>query len=177
MTDTTTALAFTLPKEFVENVNSIRQKYDKAVNRWPPHINFLFPFVSSDQFENTKEKLKDLGDQESFNVVFKELGFFSQRKGNITFHLKLDKESDEKIKKIYKMILASLPGFPIKEKAYHPHLTLGQCKTAEWPKLEIELKAWLGEGLTVKCDKIVFFHRTPESGDKMVEENNVLLKN
>ena len=42
---THTALAFVLPTAVQAQVQSIRKVYDKAYTRWPPHINFFFPFL------------------------------------------------------------------------------------------------------------------------------------
>ena len=169
MTDTTTALAFVLPDEFRNDVNTIRVKYDKAVNRWPPHINFLFPFVSVSEFETIKSRLELLKLIGSFDINFNTLGFFSQGKGNITFHLKLDDDSEKKFQEIFKQIRKELPEIQVKRPDFHPHLTLGQCKNTEWANVEAEIKTILGEGFIVKCDNLVCLNRNPSTQDKMVE--------
>lgn len=175
MSDTTTALAFLVPESQRESINTIRSKYDRASNRWPPHINFLFPFVSPSEFADIKSKLSALSSEASFDVVFEELGFFAQ-KDNITFHLKPSGESCAKFQNLYKIIRKSLPDVQVKRSDFHPHLTLGQCSKKDWPALEKELKStWLKSGITMRCDKVVFFHRSPSSSDKMVELESVSL--
>lgn len=173
--DTTTALAFALPDAFVPKVNEIRTKYDRAAKRWPPHINFLFPFIPTREFEAARENLAEsLNSKEAFEVVLDELGFFSQGKGNITFHLKASAESERKFQELFEIIHRTLPSVSTR-KEFHPHLTLGQCHRNDWPQLERELRQWLGEGIHTRCEKIVFYHRSPETGDKMVEQMNVAL--
>jgi len=65
-------------------VNEIRLAYDRAAKRWPPHINFMFPFIPVEQFEEAREKLEaELQNESAFEVVLEKIGFFSQGKGNI----------------------------------------------------------------------------------------------
>jgi 2'-5' RNA ligase len=178
MSDTTTALAFILPtNEKSLELDSIRNTYDKAAKRWPPHINFLFPFVSPSQFEQIKVLLGEIESIGSFDIKFNKLSYFSQGKGNITFHLGLDDESEHNLQKIYAAIRRLLPMVEVKRNDFHPHLTLGQCKLTEWNNVLCnEMTNWLGEGITVRFDKITFVHRNMESMDKMVEVSSVCLQ-
>lgn len=177
--DTTTALAFVLPEQFRENVNNIRQKYDKAYDRWPPHINFLFPFVSVTEFEQIREKLSSLELFGSIEANFNTLGYFSQSKENITFHLKLDKNGEEKFQKLFEEIKKLLPHIPIKRPDFHPHLTLGQCKNTEWCMIEEEIINQLNglDNFMVNVDCLVCLHRNQSTNDKMVEFVKINLDN
>lgn len=44
-----TALAI-IPDQ-IDQIQPIRQKYDTAYDRWPPHINLSFPFVDTVHFD------------------------------------------------------------------------------------------------------------------------------
>ncbi len=41
----TSALALLPPTELCEQIENVRKAHDKAFERWPPHINLLFPFI------------------------------------------------------------------------------------------------------------------------------------
>ena len=48
-----TSLCVIPPKELWDEINKIRKNHDKAFDRWPPHINILFPFVEAELFLGT----------------------------------------------------------------------------------------------------------------------------
>jgi hypothetical protein len=74
----------------------------------------------------------------------------------------------KKLKVIYKIIRKSLPDVQVKMSEFNHHLTLGQCSKKDWPALEQELKStWLKSGITMRCNKVVFFHRSPSSSEKI----------
>lgn len=52
-----TALAI-IPDQ-IEQIQPIREKYDTAYERWPPHINICFPFVDADQFDEVHKVLQE----------------------------------------------------------------------------------------------------------------------
>jgi poly(A) polymerase len=162
--DTTTALAIVTDSKTALKCNEIRSKYDKAHNRWMPHINLLFPFVPTLKFDKIKELLD--GKFESFEIPLTEIGFFSQKK-DATFHVKPDKKTTKKLEEIYKTILTLLETeVNFKTKPFHPHLTLAQCKKGDKDAMLKELNEWLGKGLTIKFE-LVLLNRSPSSGDKM----------
>jgi nucleoside-triphosphatase THEP1 len=50
-------------------IQSIREKHDKHIVRWPPHINILYPFVPVEDFDDTAAKLsRVLADFAPFEV-------------------------------------------------------------------------------------------------------------
>jgi 2'-5' RNA ligase len=177
MTDTTTALAYLLPDESVDKINIIRTKYDRAVTRWYPHINFIFPFVPVAEFDDTKQQMMtSVCNMESFDVVFDNIDYFSQGKGNITFHLNLSNESEEKFQHLNRVIRECIPDVQVKRNDFKPHLTLGQCKLIDWKNVEQEVKMLFGDKIITKFNKLSFLHRNPESNDKMIEVDHLMLK-
>lgn len=49
-TDVRTAVAILPDITLCTDIQLIRQKHDPAFDRWPPHINFLFPFIPENEF-------------------------------------------------------------------------------------------------------------------------------
>jgi 2'-5' RNA ligase len=122
--DVTTALTLIIPDELHTHINLIRQQFDPAYPKWSPHINFLFPFVSTDNFELIKEKLDTkLAGFGSFKLVFKEVSFFSHKK-EVSIHL--DPDSDAKLQELYKIITDTLPEIKPKRDEFTPHLTIAK---------------------------------------------------
>ena len=78
------ALAFVIPKKIKKNIQIIRKENDKAYTYWPPHINFLFPFIPERMFNDElitklKEALKPI---KPFKAVFNNIRFFNFGKGH-----------------------------------------------------------------------------------------------
>lgn len=75
---TYTALCIIPPWGLHGPIEDIRKIHDPAFERWMPHINYYFPFVAPEFFEDTHEKLtKILETFASFEVTLKNLDFFS----------------------------------------------------------------------------------------------------
>jgi 2'-5' RNA ligase len=54
-----------------DQIQAIREKYDTAYDRWPPHINVEFPFVAPEQFDEVFEVLQhELKDFKAFPIKF-----------------------------------------------------------------------------------------------------------
>jgi len=77
----TTALAITLPDEFVAQVNKIRSKHDKAFPRWMPHVNLLFPFIPVAEFQRARLDLQNSLNKKEIQIEFSQLNSFPH--GNI----------------------------------------------------------------------------------------------
>lgn len=48
-----TALCVIPPKHFWPLLNDLRSLYDKAYEKWPPHINLVYPFVQTENLPRT----------------------------------------------------------------------------------------------------------------------------
>lgn len=42
-----------------DHIQSIRKQWDKSVNRWPPHMNLLHPFIHKKQFFKAKQLIEE----------------------------------------------------------------------------------------------------------------------
>lgn len=163
--DTTTALAFVLSENSHDKINEIRSKHDKAYPRWMPHINFIFPFVKSDKFDEVCDKLKNLKTK-SFNVVLDTINYFPQQ-DICTVHMKPSKKSCERLATLFNEIMSILSDVSVKHKEFHPHATIGQfTKDTIDEQIKI-LKEWLNIGFVMKCDRICILQRDPNGDDQM----------
>ncbi len=156
--DVTTALALILPPEYHEKINSIRKDNDRAYPRWMPHINFLFPFISLENFDEYHNKLQTaLKGFGSFELTFDKIGYFKQKKA-ATFNLQLS--NDTKIQELFDLIRITIPEIEPKHPEFHPHLTLGQSKKSMIDQTMIDLENWLGLGMTIQVNKIYMINRS-----------------
>ncbi|KAL9654987.1 hypothetical protein ABK040_008775 [Willaertia magna] len=148
------------PLEDTENwkyIQQLRLMHQKGV-RSPPHIHFLFPFVTECYFEQAfqllSEKLKDFP---SFEITFSSFNKFNQNSSNCIIYLEPDKEAKVKFKELYKKIEECFP-YCKKKVSYEPHMTVGFFK-----KEEVELKKkqilekW--KPITVKIEEISMIYR------------------
>ena len=168
MTDVTTALTLVIPAEFHDSINSIRKQYDRAFPRWMPHINFIFPFVPVEQFNEISQKLQNgLKGFGGFQLELTEIGYFPQGK-NATFHLK--PKDTSRIKDLFDIIMKILPDIKVKHQEFNPHLTLGQCKKAEVDGKIEEVRSQLSKGISFTVDRIFIINRTKDDPFKIHTE-------
>ena len=141
---TDTALAFVLPEELQENIQKIRKNYDKAYGRWPPHINFFFPFIYKMQIdEGLVKQIKDaLVDIKPFKVEFDHISYFNFGKDKpITIWLgPQDPKPFEK---------PLFPRLKSKYKNFTPHLTLAQKSYFQFKKCQEKFMKQIGQ---IECE-------------------------
>ncbi|KKZ64259.1 hypothetical protein EMCG_09757 [[Emmonsia] crescens] len=131
-----TALCFIPPDPLVEDANRLRALYDQAFEKWPAHVNLIYPFVSFDRLpaavdlirSNLSSWLSEVVDTR-FQLRLNKPGHFSQRHGNIVY---LAPDDGEGFLNLNDFRNAILEGFkqPANEqnRGYQPHLTIGQSK-------------------------------------------------
>jgi hypothetical protein len=54
-----TAMVIIPPVENCTQIQKIRSKHDKQINRWMPHINMAFPFFDMPDFERAAKTLQE----------------------------------------------------------------------------------------------------------------------
>jgi 2'-5' RNA ligase len=179
--DTTTALAFVMPTFTHKKINTIRSKYDKAYNRWMPHINFLFPFTSKQNFDSVQEKLQlELEANKvitKFEVGFFGIGYFKNSNG-YTFHLKLDEATETHFQNIFNVIRQTIPEVKYERDSFHPHLTLAQCANhTEFEEMKTMLddwfEGWINEDYVIMFNSLSFLYRSNETQDKMTVDRQI----
>lgn len=59
----------------IDQIQPIRKLYDTAYERWPPHINLVFPFAVPEQFDEVYETLQaELKYFKAFPIKFGHIG-------------------------------------------------------------------------------------------------------
>jgi 2'-5' RNA ligase len=164
--DYTTAVALILPGDHSIKVNSIREKYDKAYERWMPHINFMYPFFPVDDFDGVHEKLQEAFKEfTSFDLEFDDIGYFVQKtrdkKKIATYHMCV--KDDNKLQEIFKILTSVLPEVKVR-KVFRPHLTLGQCPRADADTVVEDVKEllFLEKKMVVHIDGIYMINRSKD---------------
>jgi 2'-5' RNA ligase len=126
----TTALCIIPPQEVWAPMQLIREKYDKGYVRWMPHFNFLYPFVTFDEFPEAEKLLKEsLSKIKPFKVKLEKFGSFDQKNESVLWikpESDVIREVNNQISKVYKP----------NRKDFVPHISVGQ-----FPKNEIQ--TWL----------------------------------
>lgn len=176
MSDVTTALAILVTsQEEVDKINGIRADHDRAYSRWMPHINFLFPFVPVEEFDEYQKKLQEaLSGFGSFDLVLDQVGHFKQRKA-ATFNLQ--PSDDSKLQELFNAVRAAIPEVQPKHPEFHPHLTIGQFKKFQIADKETELAQWLGDGVKVRIDGVYMINRSKEDRDVPFSVNRMISLN
>jgi poly(A) polymerase len=155
----TSALCWIPPEgDGYEAIQSIRRMHDRQIKRWPPHINLLYPFVPSEDFEDAAEKLADaLKGIEAFDVSLEEIDHFSHGRRSCTAWLR-PSETHEFVA----LQAACQAAFPhcddqSKRGAFVPHLSVGQCKDRAAVRALTSAVAW--RPVTFHCGEVCLISR------------------
>ncbi|EEQ89744.1 uncharacterized protein BDCG_04864 [Blastomyces dermatitidis ER-3] len=131
-----TALCIIPPTPFVEDTNRLRALYDQAFEKWPAHVNFIYPFVSTDRLPAAVDLIRSnlfswLTEVEDtcFHVRLNKPGNFTQRHGNIVYLAPDESDGFLNLNDFRNVILKGFKQ-PANEqqRGYQPHLTIGQSK-------------------------------------------------
>lgn len=123
---TNSACCILPPEELWPQIQQIRKQYDKSYEKWPPHINLLWPFVSKDQFYQASQALQaKMNNMPSFSIILDTFTYFEDSK-----YLFLVPSSSKELQALHKVIVESFPDLAqeqtLREGAYYPHMTVGQ---------------------------------------------------
>lgn len=81
-----TAVIIQPPKELWDQIQEIRSKYDKAFQRWMPHVNLLYPFLQFAQLKGASARVTSGVAQISpFQVSLHRFGFFTHANSNTVY--------------------------------------------------------------------------------------------
>lgn len=170
----TSALSIIIPDYMHAYVDTFRKTYDKAYERWPPHINFVFPFISVEEFGNVKTLLEAAFKEKvvaSFVMKLDTIDHFVQANG-ITVHAR-PKHCPE-LSIIYDIIINTL-GIE-KTRDFCAHMTLGQFDKSSVSLAKVnEMKASWGSGLSIPVNKLQLIARSRDTSDRFIIINEVNL--
>jgi 2'-5' RNA ligase len=111
-------------------IQKIREKYDRQIHRWMPHITLLYPFRPENNYNLIENDfLKICESFEAFHVKLKQFNFFNHGKQKYT--LWLVPEPKEILIELQKSILKLVPDCNDVNKyknGFTPHLSVGQIQ-------------------------------------------------
>ena len=116
------------PEDKWQPIQEIREKYDRQIKRWMPHITLLYPFRPETDYDTLNKDFLDVCKSiESFEITLLEFHYFNHGRQRYTFWLK--PEPIELIIKLQAKILEIVPDcndVNKYKKGFTPHLSVGQ---------------------------------------------------
>ncbi|KAI1881385.1 hypothetical protein JX265_000211 [Neoarthrinium moseri] len=126
-----TAICVVPPRSLWGTVDRLRSLYDKAYEKWPPHINLVYPFVKVDSLEQASARISSClaASNEirngTFPVSLNAVGVFSHRHDNTVFVHDNDASRTSRLESLRNLVLEALGQ---RGSAYRMHLTIGQSE-------------------------------------------------
>ncbi|KAK3324195.1 hypothetical protein B0T19DRAFT_224678 [Cercophora scortea] len=85
-----TALCIVPPKGLWPSVDRLRSLYDKAYEKWPPHVNLIYPFAHPENLPEAADRLRSVLqlrqiDDNEIQLSLDTPGVFTQKHGNTLF--------------------------------------------------------------------------------------------
>ncbi|GAM21649.1 hypothetical protein SAMD00019534_048240 [Acytostelium subglobosum LB1] len=129
--DFKSAICIAPPIELCDQLQVWRSLYDSAYNRWMPHINLIFPFVTLEQFDNKFNELQTvIGKIPAFKLRFDDFSYFQHGKGKCVVWMKPTTDRPNVIADIQAALESVLVGFNEQSSkspnGFCPHMTVGQ---------------------------------------------------
>ncbi len=126
----TSAVVIIPPEEKWAPIQEIREKYDRQINRWMPHITLLYPFRPEDEYPTLEKdfsnKCKSI---KPFEIHLEQFNYFNHGKQRYT--LWLNPEPVELVNNLQAIIIEIIPDCNDVNKYKHgfrPHLSVGQIQ-------------------------------------------------
>jgi poly(A) polymerase len=115
-------------------IEPFRAQYDPSFNRWPPHINLLWPFFdltdNEDEERNILLPLRlALAQHQPFNVQIEKIDTFKEN--HVTF-MQLNSSSKTTVHRLYERLKELFPQCCTHNRnSYNPHMTIAQANHAK----------------------------------------------
>ncbi|KAK6196796.1 Mitochondrial fission protein [Pestalotiopsis sp. IQ-011] len=122
-----TALCIIPPREHWTSIDRLRMLYDKAYEKWPPHVNLIYPFVAPDSLHDTANIIsttlkakRDADSNTSLSISLDIAGVFPHRHSNTIFIRSADAND------ISCLRITILESLGHSDSGYNMHMTIGQ---------------------------------------------------
>ncbi|RYP28413.1 hypothetical protein DL767_007221 [Monosporascus sp. MG133] len=129
-----TALCLIPPKHTWASIDRLRMLYDKAYEKWPPHVNIIYPFVGIDSLTSASEMIvselrawKEASGAPKLRIRLGEADAFSHRQGGTIFICDKDPARAAGLSELRNHVLSALRQSP---GSYQMHMTIGQSDDA-----------------------------------------------
>ena len=126
------ALCLIPPRQLWPSIDRLRMLYDKAYEKWPPHVNLLYPFVVPDNLSLASElilsKLRDWSQEQGnsrLRVRLDEAGEFFHKHSNTIYICDKDPTHVSRLAELRRLILSALGQ---NEGDDQMHMTIGQSE-------------------------------------------------
>jgi endonuclease/exonuclease/phosphatase family metal-dependent hydrolase len=125
-----TALCIIPPQDQCLDVDKLRSLYDKGFERWPPHINLVYPFVAPESLAKAKGQIDSflgshLDDREAFRVDLDQSGYFKHRNNSTVYLCESVDSSSSPLARLRSAVLCAVGQEP---SLCNFHLTVGQSE-------------------------------------------------
>ncbi len=165
-----TAVVVVPPRELWEPIQRIRQRHDRKVRRWMPHITLLYPFVPPAQFRDVLPKLRQACREAApFQVTLRRMDTFCHRSERYTMWL--EPEPSEPLVRLYERLWTSVWTEPVSRR-FRPHLSVGQVEgRARRDELVARLQAdWRPLSFLVERVSVLCREEPPDDVFRVEEE-------
>lgn len=130
-----TALCIIPPAHLTQDINRLRALYDNAYEKWPPHINLIYPFVNPEVLPHVVEIIRSTlvkNKTKPFQFAVDKAGFFTHKRHRTIYTTSSGKGCEE-VETIRRNILSALGQA---DTHFQPHLTIGQSEANDESDLE-----------------------------------------
>ena len=136
------ALAVVAPPPLAAVLDEVREKYDPAYPRWPPHINMIYGFLPEADFDVALAAAQSV--TESFGPFVVELGGFEVFEHGRSASLVMTPKSSTELIELQRQLQELFPDCSEQSRhagGFHPHLTVGKFSSAaEANKLKVRVQ-------------------------------------
>lgn len=125
-----TALCIIPPSSHCDHIDRLRELYDKAYGRWPPHVNLIYPFVAPDNLPRAQQQIQQFLNErldwsKPVTVELGQAGHFEQRNNSTIFLCENRTNLTSSVASLRAMALQALGQDP---SSSNLHLTVGQSE-------------------------------------------------
>ncbi|KAK5651549.1 hypothetical protein OQA88_11914 [Cercophora sp. LCS_1] len=127
-----TALCIVPPRRFWPSIDRLRVLYDKGYEKWPPHVNIIYPFVRPDSLPIAMERIQSMlsaqDNADTVNLRLAQAGVFQHKHDNTIYLYDDDKDHITNLKRLRGDILKSLGQKA--QQNFQMHMTVAQSEDA-----------------------------------------------
>jgi 2'-5' RNA ligase len=162
-----TAVVLIPPRACWNPIQAIRERFDRHIHRWMPHITLLYPFVPRQAFDAAEARLTQaLEGMDPFELRLAEFRFFLHGKGSYT--LWLAPEPRDRLKHLQSALTRAMPEFDDVTRypeGFTPHLSVGQARGKNTCEKRLALLEAEWKPIEFIADRIQLIRRDPGIDD------------
>ncbi|KAH6644687.1 2'-5' RNA ligase superfamily-domain-containing protein [Boeremia exigua] len=153
------AIALLPPPSITPPIEAVRAVHDKNFKRWPPHINLIYPFltspleISNGNAPRLNQTIQSRLERATSNIKAFQVSLNADPPGMFT-HSKTSKTvwlgptPDENVKQLQAALQAEFAECDSDHRAFTPHLSVGQARTDQEAE---QLSKEISEGISSFC--------------------------